>query len=42
MGRLDIYVFYVDFLKAFDNCVHSKWEMGKKRISYEGKFLTLI
>ena len=39
-----IYVFYVDFLKAFDNCVHTKlWEsLSRKGIDDNGKFMIVF
>lgn len=41
-GRL--YVFYIDYLKAFDNCAHPKiWEcVARKGINPHGKFLTVF
>jgi len=39
-----IYVFYIDFLKAFDNCAHSKlWDsLIRKGINADGKFLRVF
>lgn len=39
-----VYVFYIDFLKAFDNCVHAKlWEcLSRHGVNYNGKFLSVF
>jgi hypothetical protein len=38
------YVFFIDFLKAFDNCIHTKlWEsLSRKGINQNGKFLKVF
>ena len=39
-----IYVFYIDFFKAFDNCAHTKqWDsLIRKGVNADGKFLRVF